>query len=233
MKTFNLIIIVLSSLIIFSCGKDKKIAVTPNNNIDSTDTTDSVSNISTNTPYTITHTGNLWIKQTITFQTDAPSGSDLSWSFGDNTTSSDVSPTKMYNKVDTFVVTLVVDNDTLNPIRDTLIIGCGYQEFEGDKNFYRVKTWHVVENNIMTVDTVFFGPITMGIVPNNDTSFWFNGDLFEYSPQSNSGYIEYTEKYFPYTTFKFFPGNDSISYFGITPVNNGTQGAIYDKMHTQ
>ncbi|MBL7719806.1 MAG: PKD domain-containing protein [Flavipsychrobacter sp.] len=233
MKPYTLIV-VLSILLALSCKKEKQDAAPPViNTTDSTNTNDTIPELSSSTPYTITYTGNLWVKEPIAFQTDAPSTSNLSWSFGDNTGSNDVNPVKVYNKVDTFTVTLIVDGDTANALKDTLIIGCGYQRFEGNRTFYRFKTLNINSGNTVTVDTAFDGITTAAISVNNDTSFWFNGDLFEYS-QSNNSFFEYTEKYWPYTTFKYFPANDSISYFGITPIDLGiTQGYFYDKMRTQ
>ena len=235
MRLLTLFVIpVLAVMFFTSCKKDTNTnvpkSVTPdttNNNVDTL--SDSLNNAPV---YTITHSGNLWVKESITFQTNAP-GSNFSWSFGDNTTSNDATPSKMYSRVDTFIVTLIVDGDTINPIRDTLIIGCGYQQFEGNRTFFKTQTWH--DNSLPgVIDTQFNGLTTEGIIPNNDTSFWFSGDLFEYAPQNNASFLKYTEKFWPYTTFMYFLANDSISYFGITPIDQGvTHGVIYDKMETQ
>jgi PKD repeat protein len=73
--------------------------------------------------YTVSHAGNPYVGDTIAFNSTAPSTSTFFWNFGDSSTSSVSNPYHVYSKPGTYIVLLVVNNDTITSLRDTIMVG--------------------------------------------------------------------------------------------------------------
>lgn len=87
--------------------------------------------------YHITHAGELYTGNAISFTSDAPTGYTFLWQFGDGSTSTDKQPHHIYDSTGKFEVTLVINGNVAFTAKDTVIVG-----FHSFDQLTGVKNWH-------------------------------------------------------------------------------------------
>jgi len=100
---------------------------------------------STSPTYTFFYSGNLWVGDSITFQSTAPANNTFLWTFGDGTTSTQAIPVHIYNSIPLInynyaadTVSLIINNDTAHPIKKALQIAPGIQRVATMRTWQRI-----------------------------------------------------------------------------------------------
>ena len=106
------------------------------NNTDNTNNTNPIFN-----GYDFIYTGTLYIGDTIIFHSTAPYDSTLLWNFGDDSMSTAKMPVHIYMQTGTYVLTLLINNDSASVIRKTITVtdppGCQYTHLmSGTRHWY-------------------------------------------------------------------------------------------------
>ena len=123
----------ISLLIIFTCGITILFGACKKNSTSNTTRPIIRSDFSYN--------GNLVVDDTIYFYPTLPGTYQFSWDFGDREKSTEQYPTHVYKLDSTYVVTLIINNDSGNAKQKTLTIsppfGCEYTHLMGG-----IRNWH-------------------------------------------------------------------------------------------
>ncbi|MCW3120742.1 MAG: hypothetical protein JWQ38_234 [Flavipsychrobacter sp.] len=72
--------------------------------------------------YTFSYSGDLYVADTIHFNSNAPSSAKFAWDFGDKSNSTVSAPGHVYTEAGTYTIALVINGDTAHTIRQTLVI---------------------------------------------------------------------------------------------------------------
>ena len=126
--------------------------------------------------YDFSFTGKQVIDSVISFQSTAPAGSVFTWSFGDNTFSTDPAPTHIYVDYGTFTVSLTVSGNAAPVQKSISIPPPAGSEFT--QNMSGLRKWHHTVSGIAGTymsDTTF----DIGVITKTKISFGSDIMIFD------------------------------------------------------
>ncbi len=174
-------------------------------------------NISIGAACTINYSGARITGGAIVFGSNADTSSKLQWDFGDGITSSVFSPTHIFNSPSGYVVKLIVDGQSSDPVFAVISI---FNDPIYTHSMGRLRNWHHVNSSIIRLPPYYTNTY-------EDISFAINyidpvtvslGDTFFYKSTGPGDMLTFGWHNFPilseyYGYIYYFPTTDSIAIY--------------------
>ncbi len=172
----------------------------------------------TTVSYDFTVTGNTLVGYSVSFQSTAPAGSSYLWNFGDGTTSTQATPTHVYSSIDSFKVSLVINNQSSKSVSKKIYIAA-VPEASIVSGIAGMKNWHgyvIAHFQAPSArDTISTLTDQFSIAVNSNISITVKGDVLDCYNTDNVNHIYYFRYYisqYSWREIDYYYSTDNICY---------------------